>query len=261
MQIRTLIVDDEPLAREKLGGMLSKEADVEIIGECDNGEKALAMIRVTLPDLVFLDVGLPGLSGTDVAAALGDLPTTRLVFVTAHHEYAIQGFELDILDYLLKPLERRRLQKTLEKYRRHTAGGAHTMADAPTAAEWPLRQLIAAVSNRPQFLDRVLIRTGEDIHIIKTVDIDWIEAAGNYAALHIGSKTHLLRDTMTNLEEKLDPQRFLRIHRSQIVNIERIKKMQPLSHGEYLIILANNTELIVTRTYRDNLLQRFEVSA
>ncbi len=254
MNIRTLIVDDEPLARQKLCAMLEKESDIQLVGECDNGEKALAMIRVTGPELVFLDINMPGMMGTEVAAALMPATLPQIVFVSAHNQFALTAFDLNILDYLLKPFDYSRLQKTLAKFRQNHQRQPSRQVD------FQMHLLVEQLSARPRYMERVMIRSGDDILIVKTDMIDWIEAAGNYVYLHTGGKARLLRETMNNLEARLDPNKFIRIHRSQIVNIEHIKKMQPGSHGEYVIIMSDHSELTLTRTYRDNLLGRFEIS-
>ena len=254
--IRTLIVDDEPLAREKLRHLLDAENDVQVVAECDNGEKALAMVRVTAPEIVFLDINLPGMMGTEIADTLNQLvKPPAVVFVSAHNQFAMKAFELNVLDYLLKPFDPKKQKKAIQKYR-----DLH-QTETPEALDSHLQSLLSQLTRRPRYMERVLIRSGDDILIMKTDDIDWIEAAGNYVYLHTGKKSRLLRETMNNLQEKLDPEKFIRIHRSCIVNIERIRKMQPSSHGELIIVMSDNTELTLTRTYRDNLIGRFEIPA
>lgn len=253
--IRVIIVDDEPFAREKLLTLLKNESDVEIIREYDNGWDAIDGILEEQPDLVFLDITMPGMSGMDVVEKVGREKMSQFVFATAHNEFAPAAFELNALDYLLKPFDYSRLQKTLNRFREQRQNARSSSLDMQMD-----KLLNSLHSSKSSYLERLMIKSGSDIFFVKTADIDWIEAAGNYVYLHIGSKTRLLRDTMNNLAGKLDPKKFVRIHRSQIVNIERIKKMQPSSHGEYLVIMGDNTELLLTRTYRENLLGLFELS-
>ncbi len=254
-QINIIIVDDEPFAREKLRTLLANESDTSIIGEYDNGWDAIDGIIEKRPDLVFLDISMPGMSGMDVVHKIGVENLSQFVFVTAHNEFAPEAFELNALDYLLKPFDYNRLQKTLRRFHQQQQASRYLDLD------FQVNQLLTSIQpKKTNYLERLMIKSGNDIFFVKTADIDWIEAAGNYVYLHIGTKTRLLRDTMNNLATKLDPKKFVRIHRSQIVNIERIKKMQPSSHGEYLVIMGDNTELLLTRTYRENLLGLFEMA-
>jgi len=251
VSIRALIVDDEPLARQRLRRLLQDEPDVEIVGECADGGEAVAAIRADKPDLVFLDVQMPVLDGFGVLEAIGLEYLPAIVFVTAYDRYALRAFEYNALDYLLKPFDRDRFRKALERARAH-------LGRAPDSEE--AQQLLGAVDefkSQGKGLERLIIKSAGRVFFLRAEEIDWIEAAGNYVRLHVGKETHLLRDTMSSLEARLDPKRFLRIHRSTMVNIERIQEMQPLFHGDYVVILRDGTQLNLSRGYRQRLQEVF----
>jgi two-component system LytT family response regulator len=247
MTIRVLIVDDEPLARQRIRRLLESDADVEVLGECADGLKAVNAVRANRPDLLFLDVQMPDLDGFSVLEALGphEMPTT--IFVTAYDRYAIKAFEVHALDYLLKPFDRERFRKALERAKGHI-GRSRTQAQ-----EKKLEGLLTEVSQERKSLERIVIKSTSRVFFLRTDEIDWIEAAGNYLKLHAGKEFHLLRETMNGLEAKLDPKVFLRIHRSTMVNVERIKELQPFFHGDYLVILKDGTQLTLSRTHRPKL--------
>jgi two-component system LytT family response regulator len=251
-KIRTLIVDDEPLARERITSLLAAEPDVEIVGECHDGSKAVAAIRQLAPELVFLDVQMPGADGFEVIDAIGADRMPLVVLVTAYDKYALRAFDAHALDYLLKPFDRERFQKALER--------AREQLDRQQTGDLG-RRLLALVQDlktppTPQRLDRLVIKSSGRVFFVRTEEIDWIEAAGNYVRLHLGTESHLFRETMNALEAKLDPQSFFRIHRSHIVNIERIQELQPWFNGEYLVVLRNGTKLTLSRGYREKLQER-----
>lgn len=250
-KIRALIVDDEPLARERLRTLLKPEADVEIVGECGDGEKAVSAIRRHKPDLLFLDVQMPERDGFDVLEALGAEEMPVVVFVTAYDKYALRAFEVHALDYLLKPFDRERFQRALERAREQVAG-----RHSSTLGE-RLLALLADRATEQKRLQRVVIKSGGRIFFLRVEEIDWIEAAGNYLRLHVGREEHLLRETMNRLEARLDPAKFLRIHRSTIVNLERIREMQPSFHGDYVVLLRDGTRLALSRSHRDKLPARW----
>ncbi len=252
MKIRTLIVDDEPFARQKVRSILEKARDIEIIGECENGEDAMALIRDLQPDLVFMDMIMPEKTGLEVLQAIGGDDPPYVVFITAHNDFAIEAFEAQASDYLLKPFDAERFQKALQKARRHI----HLKQNVNLYDQ--LQHLLNTSATPATYLERLMIKSGDDIIFVKTDEIDWIEAAGNYVNLHLGKRSYLYRDTMNHLQTRLDPARFVRIHRSKIVNVERISRLQSWSHGEYVIIMKDKTELFLTRTYRDNLLGMFD---
>lgn len=252
LKIRTLIVDDEPFARQKVRNMLRDDPDVEIAGECENGWDALADIRELQPDLVFMDMLMPEKSGLEVLRELDENTAPYVVFITAHNDFALQAFETHALDYLLKPFDYGRFQKALHRAR------TQIQLKQNRDIHQQLSHLLRQVAIQTGYLDRLMLKSGEEILFLKTAEIDWIEAAGNYVNLHLGKKAYLYRETMNHLEQQLDPRKFVRIHRSRIVNVERICKLQSWSHGEYVIIMKDDTELLLTRTYRENLLGLFE---
>ena len=250
-KLRTLIVDDERLARLKLRRFLDEQPDVEIVGECGSGAEAVERIRTERPDLVFLDIQMPGLDGFAVLREIrtrevGPGWSGRVVFVTAHDEHAVRAFEVEALDYLLKPFDRSRFQQTLDRVRRER----RQTLDEKIAA------LLERIERPEPPLDRILVRSGGRMSFVKLRDVDWIEADDNYVRLHAGRETHLVRDTLRRLEPRLDPGLFLRIHRSAIVNVEAIAEIRSLFHGDYDVLLRNGTALPVGRTWRDRLLQR-----
>ncbi len=245
--IRTLIVDDEPLCRERLRTLLAADPDFTVVGECSDGAEAVATLRESPCDLIFLDVQMPVMDGLEVVEAIGPEQMPTVIFVTAYDRYALRAFEVQALDYLLKPFDRERFEKAL------TRAKANVRRDQSAEAS---RQLLALLGDtRPgrKHLERLVIKSGGRIFFLKMEEIDWIEAAGNYLRLHVGRETHLLRETMNALEGRIDPERFLRIHRSTIVNIERIREIQPLFHGDYVVLLRDGTELTLSRTYRQRL--------
>jgi two-component system, LytTR family, response regulator len=245
--IRTLIVDDEPLSRQRLRDLLAGEPDFTLVGESGDGLHAVAALNEQPCDLVFLDVEMPGLDGLEVARRLGSGRGPAVIFVTAHDCYALPAFEVHAVDYLLKPFDRERFRQALVWARatiRRDQQGAP--AELPPAT---LRELRGG--RRP--VDRLAVKETGRIYLLKTEDVDWVEAAGNYLRLHAGTATHLLRETMNSLEGRLDPERFWRIHRSTIVNVDRIRELQPVFHGDYAVILHDGTELTLSRTYRRNL--------
>jgi two-component system LytT family response regulator len=249
-KIRTLVVDDEPLARERVMSLLQQEHDVEIVGECADGAQAVSAIQERSPDLVFLDVQMPGCDGFEVIRNIGADRMPNVVFVTAYDEYALQAFEVHALDYLLKPFGKDRFQQTLrharEALERRRAGdlGRRLLA------------LVHDIKPEPQRVERLVVKSGGRVFFLRTDEIDWIEAAGNYVRLHLGTESHLFRETMNRMESRLDTRRFARIHRSRIVNTERIKELQPWFNGDYVVILRDGTRLTLSRGYREKLQQR-----
>lgn len=251
MSIRALIVDDEPLARQRLRTLLEGTDDVEVVGECSDGAEALMAVRDTVPDLVFLDVEMPVLDGFGVLEALGKEQRPAVIFVTAYDRYAIRAFEVHALDYLLKPFDRERFQRALERARAKLT--VPRMGDSDP--QMPVLTEDPRGNRKP--LDRLVIKSGGRVFFLRTEEVDWIEAAGNYVRLHVGPETHLLRETMNSLEGRLDADRFIRVHRSTIVNLERIKELQPWFHGDYVVILQDGTQLPLSRSHRQKLQDRF----
>ena len=253
--ISVLVVDDEPLARERLRTLLEEEADVTVVGECASGRAAVRAIQERRPDLVFLDIQMPGIDGFGVLEALGPSRAPAIVFVTAYDQYALKAFEVHALDYLLKPFDRERFAATLDRARAAVqlrAGGTH---DAGLAA------LLAEFAARRRAADRLLVRSGGKERLIPVEEVDWFEAAGNYVRLHVGRERHLLRETMCHLETRLDAERFVRIHRSTIVNLARVQEMEPYFHGDYIVRLKDGRTLTLSRTFRSRLLARLAAPA
>jgi two-component system LytT family response regulator len=251
VKIRTLIVDDEPLAREGVRLHLEEHPDFEVVGECGSGEEAVNRIESESPDLVFLDVQMPGLDGFGVLESIGatnHLPA--VVFVTAYDQFALRAFEAHALDYLLKPFEAERFAKALDRVRAQLRS-----QQSQTPVDERLRSLLASLGAKEHYLERMVARTNGKIIILRVDDVDWVEAAANYVRVHIGPKQFLVRETMTNLETRLDPDRFLRIHRSIIVRKDRIKELEPLFQGDYSVVLHDGTRLTSSRGYRDKIQQ------
>jgi two-component system LytT family response regulator len=246
-KIRTLVVDDEPLARERVCKLLAKEPDVEVVGECGDGREALETIRRAKPDLVFLDVQMPELDGFGVLEKLQDTRMPAVIFVTAHDQFALQAFDVHALDYLLKPFDSERFRKALDRARQLI--GNREEGDVGRR----ISELLADVRSGAKHPARLAIKSEGRVLFLKTEDIDWIEAADNYVNLHLGNESHLHRETMSALETKLPADKFLRISRSTIVNVDRIKELQPLFHGEYAVILRNGVRLTLSRSHRDKL--------
>lgn len=236
-RIRTLIVDDEPLARSNLAVLLRLDPDIEIISECGSGAEALVQIRSAKPDLVFLDVQMPECDGFDVLELLGgDLPPA-VVFVTAYDQYAVRAFEAGALDYLLKPFDNARFDRALDRAKQKVTQGRDV----------------------PRKLERLAIKSTGQVSFVKVSDIDWIEAADYYACLHVGARNHLLRRSMSELEQALNPDVFCRIHRSTIVNLDRVRGLKLSEDGEYEVLLGNGTRLQLSRRYRKPLQSRLGI--
>jgi two-component system LytT family response regulator len=238
--IRALIVDDEPLARERLRTLLAAEPDIELVGECTNGKEALAAITRSRPDLVFLDVQMPERDGFQVLSDLGPTRMPSVIFVTAYDRFALQAFEVHALDYLLKPFDRVRFSRALHHARQQLA------REPATDRLVALLEDLEAARRGPE---RLVIRDAGRVFFLPITEIEWIEAAGNYARLHCGRETHLLRETMKALEARLDPTRFARVHRSAIVNLDRIQELRPSFHGEYEVVLKSGARVTSSRNH------------
>ncbi len=249
--IRTLLVDDEPLARDKLRGFLARHARFQLVGEAGDGLSAVSAIDELRPDLVLLDIQMPELDGFEVLATLDQARPPYVIFVTAYDQYAVQAFEVGALDYLLKPVAPDRFDQALERAERAIDHG-------PTAdfAERLARVLEQVAPSRPK-VERFLVRERDRSSFVAVAEIDWIEAAGNYLKLHAKGGTHLLRATMKEVEGRLDPARFARVHRTAIVNLDRVRYLEPWSHGDQRIVLASGERLTLSRRYRDRLPRTF----
>jgi two-component system LytT family response regulator len=245
MSIKALIVDDEPLARERVRALLKNEPDIEILAECANGNDAVAAVKKHSPDLMFLDVQMPGLGGFEVVRALGKGKLPLVIFVTAFDQHALKAFEVHALDYLLKPFKPARFAETVQRAREALA-----KRDG-SAVPQGILDLLNQMKPEREYLARIPVRTGERVVFVKAENIEYMEAAGNYVVLHLGKENHVVRETLTALEEKLEPKRFLRISRSTIVNVEHIKELQPLFKGEHAVLLLNGKQLTMTRGIRE----------
>jgi two-component system LytT family response regulator len=245
--IRVLIVDDEPLARGVLREMLQSDPDVVIVGECSNGKEAVEAIKELSPELLFLDIQMPEMGGFEVLDALSEGQTPHLVFVTAYDQYAVRAFEVHALDYILKPFDRERFEASWQRAK------AQLQRERNGGVEQKILSLLEDLKAGTKYLERLVIKSSGRIYFLETNEIDWIQAEGNYVSVHTGKKSHLLRETISSLENQLDPKKFLRIHRSAIVRIDRIKELQPWFHGEYHIVLNDGTQLTLSRNYRDRL--------
>lgn len=248
-RIRTLIVDDEPLARAMLRSFLADDAGIEVIGECGDGYTAIEMIESAAPDLVFLDIQMPDLDGFGVLRALAPAAIPNIAFVTAYDQFALQAFDVHAIDYLLKPFDRERFQRTLERAKQQIS-----LQKRKDVNEELLRMLNEQ-SARSQPLKRILVKSGDKSFFVRPEEISWIEAQGNYVALHVGAQSFLLRQTVNTLEKQLDPARFQRIERSTIVNLDAIREMHPAGRGEYEIVLKEGVTLKLSHTYRESFLR------
>ena len=262
--IRAIIVDDEPLARRGLELRLRAFSDFEIVDQCANGREAIDAVARHAPDLMFLDIEMPGIDGFEVLRRIPQTSMPMVVFVTAFDRYAIEAFDAHALDYLLKPLVDERLERTLGHVRdqfaqrksvRHREQLVALLAQVTGAGQLDAEEIIArgAAGARPRFPDVLPIRLGRETLRLPVAAIDWVDAAGDYMCVHAEGRTHVVRATMKQFEERLDPVNFQRIHRSTIVNIRRIRKLKPHTNGEYFLTLDGGHELKLSRSYRDRL--------
>ena len=247
--IRALIVDDEALARKFIRRMLKDHREIEVIGEASNGKEAVAMISKLAPDVVFLDVQMPELDGFGVLKKIANEQWPEIIFTTAYEQYAIRAFELHALDYLLKPFDQARfkdaMKYTKERFRSRDYKDGRLQIGA----------LLESIKNKPQYLERLVIKAGGRITFLSTDEINWIEADDKYVHLHTGKSNPMVRQTLSAMEAQLDPKKFRRIHRSALVNVERIKELQPVFNGEHSILLEDGTKLTLSRNYKDKLFE------
>ncbi|MFN8546633.1 MAG: response regulator [Candidatus Eisenbacteria bacterium] len=248
--IRAYIADDEALAREGLRLRLDPAPDVEIVGEAASGRVAVEGILALRPDLVFLDIEMPELNGFEVIAAVGSEHLPRVVFVTAFDQYAIRAFDAHAVDYLLKPVSAARLAEALARVRRDLA------LHSPLEAAARVNELLESRTPGDHWLDRFVVSEGDRVILVRVEEVDWIGAAGNYVELHLGARTLLLRERMSELADRLDPLRFARIHRSSIVNLARVRKLLPERHGDGVLVLESGARLKISRSYRREWLAR-----
>ncbi|MFT4937024.1 MAG: two-component system LytT family response regulator [Paraglaciecola sp.] len=266
MTIRVLIVDDEPLAREGVALRLENQKDIEIIGECANGSDAIRSILSLHPDLVFLDIKMPKVNGFDVVNAVGTEHMPPVIFLTAYDEYAIEAFKTHAIDYLLKPIDNARFEESLQYAREQIlknsiAQRSEQLTELLTQTEGlssvsPTKQLVSGRASN----ERLVIRSNGHVYLLESEDISWIEAEGDYVSVHTPQKSHLVRETMKNMEVRLHMQGFQRVHRSCIVNLTYVRELIALDSGDYQIILRDNTCVKLSRNYRDILYQRLNAT-
>lgn len=239
-------MDDEKWARKRIATLLKAEADVELVGEAANGTDAAALIDELAPDLVFLDIQMPGMNGFEVVDSIGAGKMPLFIFATAYDHYALRAFDAHAFDYLLKPFDEERFRKALDRVREE-------MKRPRAKADVDLRSLLDYVRKNSEYLERLAIRCGGHIVFVKAEEIEWIEATGNYVTLHVGRNSYLVRTTMNAFIPKLDAKRFVRIHRSTAVNLDRVQELLPWFHGEQTLKLKDGTRLTVGRAFRDQL--------
>jgi two-component system, LytTR family, response regulator len=251
--IRVLIVDDEPIARKGIRRLLDEAPDMEIVGECGDGAEAVSAIRRRSPDLVFLDVQMPELDGFAVLEKVGVEQAPEIIFVTAYDEYTLRAFDVQALDYLLKPVNPERFYKSLNRAR------ALLQYKSPEKLNARLLALLENHRREEGLAARFAVKTPQGALLVDAHDVDWIEAAGNYVRLRVGAQAHLLSETIGGMEKRLDPRKFLRIHRSRIVNMERVRLLRPLFHGEYEIVLKDGTCLTSGRNFRKQIREALDL--
>jgi two-component system LytT family response regulator len=249
VKIRTLIVDDEPLGRERIRTLLADDPEIEVTGECPDGRQAIADIERHKPDLVFLDVQMPEVDGFAVLDAIAGERMPAIIFVTAYDRYAVQAFEVQALDYLLKSFDRERFQAALQRAKEEIRRSKEGFLNERLAG------LLEDLQTKQKRLTRLVVKSAGRIVFLRVEEIDWVEAADNYVRVHAGRESHLLRETLQSLESRLSPGKFLRIHRSTLVNLDRIRELRPIFHGDYLVRLNDGTELTLSRNYREKLLE------
>jgi two-component system, LytTR family, response regulator len=250
-RIKTLIIDDEPLARSRIRELLVEDDEISIIGECSDGDEAVISIFRLKPDLVFLDVQMPERDGFEVVSTVGAENMPVVIFVTAFDRYALQAFEVYALDYLLKPFDDSRFFQTLERAKKQIRQTAQAEHDGG------YKDLITAMIERVKpfqgFLQKVLVKSRDRLTFLETNEIEWISSEGNYVCFHIQKASYMLRETISNLEKQLNPAQFLRINRSTIININQVKELHQMFHGDYKVILNDNTQFTLSRRFRDRL--------
>jgi two-component system LytT family response regulator len=248
--VRVLIADDEPPARAKLRRFLDADPEVAVAGEAASGTEAVEMIERLRPDLVFLDIQMPGADGFGVLQAIDPAALPHVVFVTAYDEYALRAFEVHAVDYLLKPFDADRFRTALARAKERVRARPPAGGDG---LDERIRRVLAEARPAPGYLERVLVRTGTRAVFLRTDEVDWLEAEENYVRLHAGAESYLVRGTLAGLEERLDPARFIRVHRSHIVNLASIRELHPWSHGDWMIVLRDGRQLMLSRRYRDRI--------
>lgn len=252
-KIKTLIVDDEVLARDKLVIFLQEEEDFEIVGQCSNGIEALEHLDKSYPDLLFLDIQMPEMDGMELLRNIEVQKIPCIILVTAYDDYAIKAFEYHALDYLLKPFDRERFLMTLKRVKEqmllYSQGNHHTQ----------LLTYIKESLPNTQYLEKVVVKDAGKIFFVKTKDVEWVESAGNYLKLHVGKTVHMIRETMNSFEQKLNPQEFIRVHRSALVNIEAINNLESWGNTEFVITLNSGHKIQSGRSYHASIRQKLQI--
>ncbi len=251
MRLTALVVDDEPIARHAVARLLRDDADIEVVGECGDGVSAVAAIRERSPDLLFLDIQMPAITGLDVVATLGPARMPATIFVTAYEQFAVRAFEANAVDYLVKPFSRERFAETLRRAKQRLAIGQG--ADADTTAR--IMQALAALQQRDAYLERIPVREDERVVLVDVDDIVWIKASGNTVRLHLADRVHEVRETMAALAARLDPRRFARVHRSAIINIRRVRDIHPWFNGYHVVTMDTGQQLRMSRYQHDAFLK------
>lgn len=250
MKLSVLVVDDEPIARQAITRLLRDDADVEHMAECGDGASAVQAIRSRSPDLVFLDIQMPAMTGLDVVAAIGAERMPAIVFVTAFEQYAVRAFEANAVDYLVKPFGRERFSHALARAKGRLANGG-----AGAEMSGRIMQALESLRRRDEYLDRIPVREGEQVTFVKVQDIVWINASRNTVLIHLADRVHELRETMTALAERLDPRSFARVHRSAIINVHRVKAIHPWFNGYHVVTMDTGQKLRMSRYQHEAFVQ------
>ncbi|QQS46925.1 MAG: response regulator [Acidobacteriota bacterium] len=245
--IRALIVDDEPLARERIRTLLEERRDIEVIGECGDGQEAAHRIPAERPDLVFLDIQMPELDGFEVIEAISRERLPAIVFVTAFDEHAIRAFEVNAIDYLLKPINAARFEQSVQRAIDRLANSGEREADRN------LSDFVEKLRAERRYTKRFAVRSGSRLSFVRAADVDWLDVADNYVRLHVAGREHLVRGTLKLVESQLNPETFVRVHRSLIINLDRVESVEPYSHGEYTVTMKDGAKLTTSRSYSERL--------
>jgi len=249
MRLQAIIVDDEQLARSRIRLLLEGEPDIELVAECGDGPSAVEAIREKTPDLLFLDVQMPEMDGFEVLKSIPEGQRPAVIFVTAYDQYALRAFDAYALDYLLKPFNRARFRKAVQRARLQIARQSRDELDQRVAA------LLREVRAESKYLERLVIRSAGRVVFLRTDDVEWFEGCANYVRLHVGKESHLMREKIGTLESRLDPKKFVRIHRSSIVRVDRIKELRSSGDGEQVVVLHDGSRLSLSRSYRERFQQ------
>jgi two-component system, LytTR family, response regulator len=245
--IRTLIIDDEPLPRERIRTLLAEHRDIEVIKECRDGQEAVNTILAERPDLVFLDIQMPELDGFEVIKAISPIYLPAIIFVTAFDAHAIRAFEVNAIDYLLKPINAARFGKAVLRAIERLNQSTETVPGRK------LLEFIKQLRTEHQYTTRFVVRSGSKLSFVRSCDVDWIDAADNYVRLHVLGREHLVRDTLKSVETQLNPDVFIRVHRSVIINLDRVESVEPYTHGEYVVTMKDGVKLTTSRSYSERL--------